>query len=572
MSERVVLATGVEQLDIETEKVIQRSNHTIVGKAYYREGVKIVSSDNKATVVVLSPQLPGSTDLLSVIKELRLDGTRVVLLPGSREDDEAVNLVRRAVALGVYDIVWDLVSPIEIAEKIDNAGTLKDVGVEPDFSAVAFVDVKVSVDAASAATSLAESEQAKPKKRFFSHLFVRKGNDGQATDAEGKGFFSRLFGRKENKQERKRKPKVTMKEEAPINDGTQVVVESSKSSDVILNEASQEDAQKRQKSIEENSSTGQSIPESRGDEQVDILNEGELFKPLARKVKRKKQEIDPLALLGLSGDVEDVEDNTQQTTDAFTVNEEQSALEHVGTSSVSEADELPRISMPEEALEKAETSSEESAIPDIDKTATIADSEKHEEHKIIQVNDVPHRSGAEKTLPNHGVVFVISPGNASLSSKVAAMIALQTVPSALICGANASTAALELGMSLEEIAASDWRIPGSIAPVSYKGVDVWPIDPQKFVVGGRRDMLWAVIAQARRKYSLVVVDAAADIDVLAGKSRADIVLAVKAGNEGDWIVEKWAEENKNQNVVLYMWPEQSVSVTGDRHGFLVQIG
>lgn len=518
MSERVVLATGVEQLDIETEKVIQYSNHTIVGKAYYREGVKIVSSDNKATVVVLSPQLPGRADLLSVIKQLRLDGTRVVLLPGSREDDEAVNLVRRAVALGVYDIVWDLVSPKEIAEKIDNPGTLKDVGIEPDFSAVAFVDVKVSVDAASAATSLAESEQAKPKK----------------------GLFARLFGHKEDKKQRKYEPKVTIKEEAPIGDKKQVADEPS--------------------------------PESRGDEQVDILNEGELFKPLARKVKRKKQEIDPLALLGLSGDVEDVEDNTQQTTDAFTVNEEQSALEHVGTSSVSEADELPRISMPEEALEKAETSSEESAIPDIDKTATIADSEKHEEHKIIQVNDVPHRSGAEKTLPNHGVVFVISPGNASLSSKVAAMIALQTVPSALICGANASTAALELGMSLEEIAASDWRIPGSIAPVSYKGVDVWPIDPQKFVVGGRRDMLWAVIAQARRKYSLVVVDAAADIDVLAGKSRADIVLAVKAGNEGDWIVEKWAEENKNQNVVLYMWPEQSVSVTGDRHGFLVQIG
>jgi len=569
VSERVVLATGVEQLDIETEKVIQRSNHTIVGKAYYREGVKIVSSDNKATVVVLSPQLPGSTDLLSVIKELRLDGTRVVLLPGSREDDEAVNLVRRAVALGVYDIVWDLVSPIEIAEKIDNAGTLKDVGVEPDFSAVAFVDVKVSVDAASAATSLAESEQAKPKKRFFSHLFVRKGNDGQATDAEGKGFFSRLFGRKENKQERKRKPKVTMKEEAPINDGTQVVVESSKSSDVILNEASQEDAQKRQKSIEENSSTGQSIPESREDEQVDILNEEELFKPLARKVKKKKQEIDPLALLGLSGDVENVEDNTQQTVNASTVAEEQSALEYISAPSVSETDEL---TMPEEVLQKAGTSSEESVIPDIDKTATIADSEKDEEHKIIQVNDVPHGSSAEKTLPNHGVVFVISPGNASLSSKVAAMIALQTVPSALICGANASTAALELGMSLEEISASDWRIRGSIAPVSCKGVDVWPIDPQKFVVGGRRDMLWAVIAQARRKYSLVVVDAAADIDVLAGKSRADIVLAVKAGNEGDWIVEKWAEENKNQNVVLYMWPEQNVSVTGARHGFLVQIG
>lgn len=550
MSERVVLATGVEQLDIETEKVIQYSNHTIVGKAYYREGVKIVSSDNKATVVVLSPQLPGSADLLSVIKQLRLDGTRVVLLPGSREDDEAVNLVRRAVALGVYDIVWDLVSPREIAEKIDNPGTLKDVGIEPDFSAVAFVDVKVSVDAASAATSLAESEQAKPRK----------------------GFFSRLFGRKEDKKQKKHEPQVAMKKETLVSNKKQAAEELSKSSTILLNETPQEDVQKPKKSIEENSGTGQSIPESREDEQVDILNEEELFKPLARKVKKKKQEIDPLALLGLSGDVENVEDNTQQTVNASTVAEEQSALDHVGTSFVSEADELPRITMPEEVLQKAETSLEESVIPDTDKTATVADSEEHAEHKIIQVNDVPYRSSAEKTLPNHGVVFVISPGNASLSSKVAAMVALQAFPSALICGANASTAALELGMSLEEIASSDWRIPGSIAPVPCKGVDVWPIDPQKFVVGGRRDMLWAVIAQARRKYSLVVVDAAADIDVLAGKSRADIVLAVKAGNEGDWIVEKWAEENKNQNVVLYMWPEQNVSVTGVRHGFLVQIG
>lgn len=549
MSERVVLATGVEQLDIEAEKVIQHSNHTIVGKAYYREGVKIVSSENKATVVVLSPQLPGSADLLSVIKELRLDGTRVVLLPGSREDDEAVNLVKRAVALGVYDIVWDLVSPREIAEKIDSPGTLKDVGVEPDFSAVAFVDVKVSVDAASSATSLAESEQAKPKK----------------------GFFSRLFGWKGNKKQRKREPKVTIEEETPLSDKKHVAEEPSKSNSALLKDTLQKDTQKPQESIEKNSGTGQSIPESRGDEQVNILNEEELFKPLARKVKRKKQEIDPLALLGLAGDVEDVEDNTQQTGDASTIGQEQSTLEHIGISSVSEAVELPKITVPEEVLQKAETSSEESVIPDTDKTAIIAGFEKHEEHKIIQVNET-HRSSAEKTLPNHGVVFVISPGNASLSSKVAAMIALQTVPSALICGANASTAALELGMSLEEIADSDWRIPGSIAPVSCKGVDVWPIDPQKFVVGGRRDMLWAVIAQARRKYSLVVVDAAADIDVLAGKSRADIVLAVKAGNEGDWIVEKWAEENKNQNVVLYMWPEQNVSILGARHGYVVQIG
>jgi len=551
VSERVVLATGVEQLDVEAEKAIQQSNHTIVGKAYYREGVKIVSSDNKATVVVLSPQLPGNADLLSVIKELRLDGTRVVLLPGSREDDEAVNLVRRAVALGVYDVVWDLVSPREIAEKIDNPGTLKDVGVEPDFSAVAFVDIRVSVDTASPTASLGVSEQAKPKK----------------------GFFSRLFGRKGNKKERKRESEATVKEKASVSDKEHVVEEPSKRGGFLLEETTQEDVQKPHESIEENIAAKQSTSESREDEQIGVLNEEELFKPLARKVKRKKQEIDPLALLGLTGDVEDVEDNTQQSEDALTVSQEQPTLEQTSVdASVSEVGESSKVVISEEVMQKSEMIPKEAVAPDVNTTSIMSESEEHEEHKIIQVNDMPHRSSAEKTLPNHGVVFVISPGNASLSSKVAAMIALQTVPSALICGANASTAALELGMSLEEVAASDWRIPGSIAPVKFKGVDVWPIDPQKFVVGGRRDMLWAVIAQARRKYSLVVVDAAADIDVLAGKSRADIVLAVKAGNEGDWIVEKWAEERKSQNVVLFMWPEQNVSIFGARHGYVVQIG
>lgn len=549
MSERVVLATGVEQLDVETEKAVQQANHTIVGKAYYREGVKIVSSEKKATVVVLSPQLPGSADLLSVIKELRLDGTRVVLLPGSKEDDEAVSLVRRAVALGVYDVVWDLVSPKEIAEKIDNPGTLKDVGVEPDFSAVAFVDVKVSTNIASPTASLGESEQVKSKR----------------------GFFSRLLGRKENKKNRKREQRGTVKEEASVIDKKQAAENLSTSGNTLLEETPQEKVREPDGSIEEISVASQSSLEAPQDEQRVVFNEEELFKPLARKVKRKKQEIDPLALLGLAGDVEDFEKDTQQSENVSTVivDQEQLSSEPITMDAVSEEDKSSRDVIPEEVLHKAEMPSEEAAVHDVDTSSIVSGSE---EHKIIQVNDMPHHSSAEKTLPNHGVVFVISPGNASLSSKVAAMLALQAVPSALICGANASTAALELGMSLEEVATSDWRIPGSVAPVTVSGVDVWPIDPQKFVVGGRRDMLWAVIAQARRKYSLVVVDAAADIDVLAGKSRADIVLAVKAGNEGDWIIEKWAEENKNQNVVLYMWPEQNVSVTGVRHGYLVQIG
>jgi hypothetical protein len=129
---RVLTATGIEELDKEIANKLALREIEVAGECYYREGLWGLAEERGADVVVLSPQLPGDGEILEVVKKLRLSGLRVVLLPGRREDEPALKLARRAVALGVYDLVWDPVSPAVVVHRIERPATLAEAGVEPD--------------------------------------------------------------------------------------------------------------------------------------------------------------------------------------------------------------------------------------------------------------------------------------------------------------------------------------------------------------------------------------------------------------------------------------------------------
>lgn len=118
---RVLLATGIEELDRDLEARLPGAQ-----VSYYREAVVEEAERQNAEVVVLSASLPGSAPLEELVLALRLAGRRVVLLPGARGSDD--RLVRRAVALGVYDIVYDPVTAEAVAERVERPGTLADVG------------------------------------------------------------------------------------------------------------------------------------------------------------------------------------------------------------------------------------------------------------------------------------------------------------------------------------------------------------------------------------------------------------------------------------------------------------
>ncbi|MQL53605.1 diguanylate cyclase [Desulfofundulus thermobenzoicus] len=132
---RVLVATGIEELDRDISAELSGQEIDIAGECYYRKGLLSLAKDRKADSVVLSPHLPGQTDTVDLVREIRMAGLRVVLLPGRRDDPKAVALARKAVALGVYDIVWDPVSPAAVTYRVSNPATLAEAGVEPDENA-----------------------------------------------------------------------------------------------------------------------------------------------------------------------------------------------------------------------------------------------------------------------------------------------------------------------------------------------------------------------------------------------------------------------------------------------------
>ncbi len=129
---RVLIATGLEELDGIISGELSSRDIDVVGECYYREGLLSLTKERGADVVVLSPHLPGQADTVDLVRELRMAGLRVIFLPGRRDDGKAVALARKAVSLGVYDIVWDPVSPAAVINRVLNPATLAEAGVEPE--------------------------------------------------------------------------------------------------------------------------------------------------------------------------------------------------------------------------------------------------------------------------------------------------------------------------------------------------------------------------------------------------------------------------------------------------------
>lgn len=173
------------------------------------------------------------------------------------------------------------------------------------------------------------------------------------------------------------------------------------------------------------------------------------------------------------------------------------------------------------------------------------------------------------TLPYHGVLYVVSPSDAALAGELAARLALTTPGSALVCASGASTAALALGMAPEELVARDWRIPGAEAPVEFRGVTVWPVDPAKFL--DVQDALpGALVSQVRDRFSLTIVDAAADLALAASAARNAVVAVLKRGGVvEEWLVNRWLADHGARALVLT--PGETLKLRPLGGGFVLEI-
>ncbi|MZP31172.1 hypothetical protein GTO91_15805 [Heliobacterium undosum] len=117
---KILLATGVRQIDDAVGKF--PDSQTVW--AGYREGVLVVAGTEKPDIVLLSAFLPGAEDLQPIISALRLNGARVILLAGSLEPKDP--LITHAISCGVYDILYNPVTPRKIKQAIDVPATYRE--------------------------------------------------------------------------------------------------------------------------------------------------------------------------------------------------------------------------------------------------------------------------------------------------------------------------------------------------------------------------------------------------------------------------------------------------------------
>jgi DNA-binding NarL/FixJ family response regulator len=122
---RVLLATGLEKLDQELSVALREKRIEIAGICPYREALVQDAEAQNVDTVILSPVLPGTIDIITdVILQLRARDIRVLLLAGKTEDEKTKDIAARAVVYGVYDIIYDPVTPEKVIERLLNPAGL----------------------------------------------------------------------------------------------------------------------------------------------------------------------------------------------------------------------------------------------------------------------------------------------------------------------------------------------------------------------------------------------------------------------------------------------------------------
>jgi len=130
---RILLATGHEEIDAELKRLLPNHAFNVVGECYSRQALTPMFWELRPETVIISPYLGGGADvtLVAIIRIMRENGVRVMVLPGDAQAKSTRALQMDLIPLGVYDFVYDLVSGPAILNRLKhpaNLGDLKELG------------------------------------------------------------------------------------------------------------------------------------------------------------------------------------------------------------------------------------------------------------------------------------------------------------------------------------------------------------------------------------------------------------------------------------------------------------
>ncbi|RKO65695.1 hypothetical protein D7024_01065 [Desulfofundulus salinus] len=543
----------MEELDGSISDELSSRDIEVVGECYYREGLLSLAKDRGADVVILSPHLPGWTDMVELVRELRMAGLRVVLLPGRRDDGEALDLARKGVALGVYDLVWDPVSPAAVINRVLNPATLADAGVEPDEAAVGKMmgeEVKVKK-----AGLLGKLNQLRPSSINQADKPEREkmqvGNDPEQEESTPGG---------EDAVEPGYKPPQDTGCGIPVLN--KVVLGTPKALLGLGSEQLEEWFQGVFDGVLEvihASRTPEDFKEAVENSAPDIavlMRTGpaggiaDAHKLAALAVTRVP------AVLFIAGELDDIGKKMVEAAASagvrhiltcppggFVSGEElvflvNSLIRELKTIQTEPATAVQKTKPKEKPRKSGRRERKlRFALPGISVKESVPleeETREDEAEKDKTLHDVPGKNPA--SIVPGGLFAVVSPWRPGLAGRIAAqaarMFAATENEVAFICAAKESTGAVWLDVSDEELIMCDWRVPGSAVPLVRDRLKLWPVDPAKDLDCGR-DGVIELIKQARRTAVYTVVDFGGDVN-LAGKAvflGRSVVMCVVPGGD-----------------------------------------
>ena len=127
---RLVLATGLEELEKETVRLIEADQElagTIVAHCYHNTPLIDVVKRNNADTVVFSTLLNGDHDIVRQVRVLRGSKVRVVVMPGDLHLADTREIVVNLFPYGVYDYVYDPVTPEKLIQRLKNPAGIDEV-------------------------------------------------------------------------------------------------------------------------------------------------------------------------------------------------------------------------------------------------------------------------------------------------------------------------------------------------------------------------------------------------------------------------------------------------------------